>query len=369
MVTNQIDYSAAFSDFSTTDFLKEIVHRFGLTMYKDKYANHYHFLTLNELFSTPITVDWSSKFAKKLNEAYTYGSYAQRNWFRYSYNDKESSHNDHFITVDNANLSEGKDVIKSKIYSPELNLVDYLGRKNHLYKLWDKEVMENPEEGEEPITYNSLDKRYYFLRSRQVQGPVYVYSKATGNPLFGTHYYEANYSKLPFYDIVAEYYAPLEQVLNKALIVNAELYLKDSDIVNFDFKKLYYFSQLSAYFIINKINNYMPGKLTKCELLRVKYTSVSNAPIQLVNVPKSITINSVTNTSGLNFGIHYEANFSPEYDFIFQYSPDAVNWKTAVTSHEFLSPQQITVSAISSANHFRVLYAADKVTSNIFALN
>jgi len=159
----------------------------------------------------------------------------------------------------------------------------------------------------------------------------------------------------------------LQQVLNKALIVNAELYLKDGDIVNFDFKKRYYFSQLSAYFIINKITNYVPGKPVKCELLRVN-SPAANEPIQLLQ-PKTITINSLTHTSGLNFSVDYETNFRPDYDLIFQYSNDAINWTTAISSPQFLSPKQITVRTLSAANYFRILYAADKVTSNIFAFN
>ena len=55
----------------------------------------------------------------------------------------------------------------------------------------------------------------------------------------------------------------------------------DDDVCNFDFKKLYYIRQLSNYFIVNKIINYIPGKPVKCELVRVLYNDVTIARIPL----------------------------------------------------------------------------------------
>ena len=264
------DFNAAFSDFPIRDFLNEVVHRYGLTMYKDKYTGSYTFLTLKEWFQESGVLNWSDKFIKKTSENYIYGNYAQQNWLRYNYNEKENMHNDGFISVQNANLPETRDVIKSKVYSPEKNRVTLLNRITNVYKLWDKEVVEDAQPGEAAITYKPLDKRYYFLRAEVVNQPRLVASDLLEEwGLFSKIPFET-FTDLSFSDIADKYYSPLKQILNKACIVTADLLLKDTDIINFDFKKRYYIAQLGANFIMNKITNYIPGKPVKCELIKVE---------------------------------------------------------------------------------------------------
>jgi len=267
---SQIDFSQAFADFSIRDFLTEIVQRFGLTMYKRRYENHYEFLTLHELLETGTVADWSSKFVKKLQEEYVTGNYAQQNWFRYAYNDKEQSHNDGYLTVLNANLNDSTDLFKSRIYSPEKQTVTYLGRTTNVYKLWDKEIKENPAEGEASIKYKPLDKRYYLMRAERKNTSVFV--KSNANPQQNgtcTSYLTEDYTGLPFSQILQTYYAPLQRILEKTIVVSAQLWLSEADVANFDFKKKYYIAQLGGNFVMNKITNYVPGKPTTCEMVRV----------------------------------------------------------------------------------------------------
>jgi hypothetical protein len=266
-----INFGEAFGDFSIRDFLTEIVQRFGLTMYKDKYANTYRFLTLQEVLETSPVEDWSHKFIKKTQEDYIYGSYAQRNWFRYTYNDKEQSQSDGYLEVPNANLPDTTDIFKSKIYSPEKQKSIYLNNETNVYKLWDKEVVENPEEGQPPVKHKALDKRYYLLRATPKNTGITLQSNANSIANgFCQNYYAESYSGLPFQDIKNTYYAPLERVLQNSLIVQVQLWLTDADVANFDFRKKYHIEQLGANFIMNKITNYIPGKPTVCEMVRVK---------------------------------------------------------------------------------------------------
>src|SRR5690606_13567249 len=72
---------------------------------------------------------------------------------------------------------------------------------------------------------------------------------------------------------------------DKSVMVSAELWLTEPDMAAFDFKKLYYIEQLSAYFIVNKISNYVQGKPVKCELIKVDYGKRMDA------VPNSEIIN------------------------------------------------------------------------------
>lgn len=262
-----IQFGDSLSDFTIRDFLTEIVQRFGLTMFKDKYTNNLRFLTLQEIFQND-AIDWSSKFSRVVNENYIYGSYAQKNNLKYNYNDKEGTYNDGNIDVDNKNLPDSKDVIKSKIYSPEKENTIYLNVPHKVYRLWDKEIKEDGS-----IEYKPLDKRYYFLRRNNTQGQQLTLRSEVLNQEGSTSVYNTeSYYRLSFEDVVSDYYLPLQQLLNKAIIVNAELYLNDSDVVNVDFSRLVYIEQLGNYYLVNKIPNYVKGKVTKVELVRVKYS-------------------------------------------------------------------------------------------------
>lgn len=320
---NEIDFSDAFKDFNTKDFVREIFQRFALTIYKDKYTPDYRFLTLSEQLLNADTVDWSDKFVRKGTENYIYGTYAQRNWLRYNYNDKESTHNDWYIDVANVNLQDSKDLIKSKIYSPERIDGVYLNETgSKVYKLWDKEIVENPGPDDEPVKYNPLDKRYYFMRSVQRFGTIKVISKQlAGLDETTDMYYRENYYKLPFYDIIQEYYAPIQQILNRAIITDIMLNLSEIDIVNFDFKKLYFFEQLGYYCLMNKIENYIPGRPTKCEVVKVIFSEISSPP-QSIKITKVIT-------NGLNVSVYFTMAIGVPW-ITFQYSTNGVSYSSLV---------------------------------------
>lgn len=334
---NDIDFSDAFKDFNTKDFVREIFQRFALTIYKDKYTPDYRFLTLSEQLLNADTIDWTNKFVRKYSENYNFMNYAQRNWLRYNYNDKESTHNDWYIDVVNVNLPENKDLIKSKIYSPERIDGVYLNETgSKVYKLWDKEIVENPGPDDEPVKYNPLDKRYYFMRSVQRFGTIKVISKQlAGLDETTDMYYRENYYKLPFYDIIQEYYAPIQQILNRAIITEIFLNLSEIDIVNFDFKKLYFFEQLGYYCLMNKIENYIPGRPTKCEVVKVIFSEISSPP-------QSIKITKVV-TSGFNITVYYTMAVGIPW-LTFQYSTNGDSYSSLVfpsTSNPFgyvLSP-------------------------------
>lgn len=269
-----INFTDAFSDFSVRDFLNEVVYRFGLTLFKNKYSNAYTCLTLAELFNSPV-LDWSSKFVRQVSENYITGSYAQRNWFTHTYNDKEASYNDSFYDIANVNLTETKTLIKSKIYSPQYTMTPYAKKFVNCYKMWDKEVSHEQEEvdGEtitrNVTTYKPLDKRYYFMRAVQDSRYFIVSSSVTQQDAHHSGAWFENYNGLSFKDVVQKYYSPLNRITHNSRVITAELWLSEADVSKFDFKKRYYIEQLSGTFLINKINNYIPGKPVQCELLRV----------------------------------------------------------------------------------------------------
>ncbi|KGO91741.1 hypothetical protein [Flavobacterium subsaxonicum] len=361
VTATDINFSSSLADFGLRDFLTEIVHRFGLTMFKDKYTNTYQFLTLQELLQTPQTLNWSGKFAKKVSENYIYGSYAQRNWFRYNYDDKEGSFNDGFIDVSNVNLPDAKDVTKSKIYSPEQTPVNYIHKPTNVYKLWEKEITrETNEEGQETdvTTYKSLDKRYYFMRcSNPVIGAVMLQSKQADDLVLTTKYYRESFYKLSFAEVTQEYYNPIRQLLNRSQIITADLWLTDADITGFDFKKLVYIEQLSNYYLVNKINNYVTGKPTRCELVRA-----------LTTLPTDF-FGTLTITGNESTLLSVRLYFISSYNYTevqVQYSANAITWTNAVTT--LATPVIFDVPA-PGLYYFRIIDPITDAISNQISFN
>lgn len=283
--SSTIDFSSAFIDFKTRDFIQEICNRFGLTPFKDKYSNNYKFLTLYELLQDNDVIDWSAekgKFVKQTNERYIYGSYAQVNNFVYKYNDNENTYNNGFINVDNVNLEDNKTVVNSFIYSPERDKTNQLFKDTNVYKLWNKEPKDDG-----TTTYKGLDKRFYFMRSDDY---FFDTTKTIGSEvlnddtIINSAPYES-FFKLPFNDVITDYYLPIGQILNNSRLLDVEIYLTEKDVVDIDFSKLYWIKELNSYFILNKISNFSGNGIAKCEMIKVDYApSFSITPILPITI-------------------------------------------------------------------------------------
>jgi hypothetical protein len=267
-----ISFTNELKDFSIKDFITEILNRFGLTPFKDKYTNNYRFLTLQELLQNNQIVDWSrekNKFVEKISERYVYGSYAQENNFTYKYNDNESDYYNSEILINNLNLADNKVVVNSRFFAPEKDrsiLIHDL--QTNVYKIWNKEIKDNGS-----IEYRGLQKRYYLMREAL---HTFTTNTQIGSESLGTHQSITTIPVESFYnlrmeDVIRNYYGNIGAVLNFSKIIDATIYLNETDIANMDFSKLYWIKQLSSYYILNKVNNFIKTGVTKVELIKVDY--------------------------------------------------------------------------------------------------
>ncbi len=278
-----VSFSNELKDFNTKDFITEILNRFGLTPFKDKYSNHYKFLTLQELLQNNQVVDWSrekNKFVEKISERYIFGSYAQENKFTYKYNDQEDDYYDSEILIDNVNLPDNKVVVNSRVFAPDkdpTNLVHNLF--TNVYRIWTKEIKEDG-----TINYKGLSKRYYLMReaSHTFTNPTDIGSQSLNTHQSITTIPVESFFNLRMEDVVREYYANISQLLNYSKIIDATIYLTEMDIANLDFSKLYWIKELSNYFLLNKVNNFTKKGITKCELIKVDYVPSKTFPFPFI---------------------------------------------------------------------------------------
>tara|TARA_R110000782_G_scaffold8407_1_gene27485 strand:+ start:1044 stop:2909 length:1866 start_codon:yes stop_codon:yes gene_type:complete len=266
-----IDFNETFLDFKIKDFIDEILQRFSLTPFKDKYSNNIKFKTLTEILQTEDVDDWSAsnnKFIRQTEENYIYRNYAQVNNFKYKYNDREGDYKDGSIAIENYNLPDNTTVVNSFIYAPEKLISSELPKDTNIYKLWDKEVKDDG-----TVNYKDLDKRFYLMRYEDF---TFATSKTIGSETLTTETtitsapFES-FFKLPYDEIVAEYYDNMTLILNDSKPITADIYLNEADINGLDFSKLKFIKELGNYYILNKVINFKESGVVSCELIRVKY--------------------------------------------------------------------------------------------------
>lgn len=269
------DFVDEFRKLPMKTILNEILWHFGLTMAKEKYTRNYNLKTLNEIIDISNAIDWTSKFSYLEGEKYAFESYKQLNYLRYKYNDAEANHHDGAIAIENENLEESKTILNSTIYAPERVLSNSLGFTTNTYKLWNKEVKDDGS-----VDYKVLSDRFYFMRSldKTFDSALTIGSDFTNVEDDALTIPIESYKRMPFKDIVQNNYSMMAKLLNDAKIITANFYLKNKDVSDVDFMRPYYIEQLGGCFLLNKISNFIPGKLTKCELIKINFNQTTRVP-------------------------------------------------------------------------------------------
>lgn len=269
-----VNFDDALVDFKATDFINEIMQHFGLTAFKDKYTNSIEYLTLDEILqNTNVIDDW--KFISKNSEKYAYSNFAKKNNFKYKYNDNNLAYNDGAIFIQNENLKDETTIIASKFYTPEQQTTLVLSNDSNVYKFWDKEIKDDLS-----INYKPLSGRYYSLRSKDYDfgTTLTLESEALGTSVTFTEAPIESYFRLKQQQIIYDNYLTIGSILENARVIDASFYLTPLQYESFDFKQLLYVKELSSYYQVNKINNFIPDVPTKVELIEVDYFNELEIP-------------------------------------------------------------------------------------------
>lgn len=267
-----ISFSEELKQLSITDFLKDILWRFGLTIFKDSDDN-YVFKTFDERLQSEV-IDWSDKYVGRFSETYTPKSYAQRNYFKQEYNDKEDNFSNGSFDITNQNLQSSKDILKSRIYSHEKDFSPFYINETtneiiHQTTLWSKEVSEN--NGTQEVKYKELSSRFYLLRSETINQSAILRSESFTTQQTVTSLPVARFNKTTFKDFVPKYYNNIKLLLNDFRMHKIKLMLNTIDFINLDFDKIYYFEQEQNYYFLNKIS-FEKGNISNAEFYRIKYS-------------------------------------------------------------------------------------------------
>ncbi|VDH16714.1 Uncharacterised protein [Algoriella xinjiangensis] len=271
----EISFKDALIDFGIKDFFKEFLWQFSLTPIPQE-NNKVLFLTTDERINAEI-VNWTDKYNGRINEEYVYGNYAQRNNFKYKYNEENSTYNDGFIQVNNQNLEDEIDSIQSKIYTTEKDKVKFPVSSTHrfdsnVYRIWQKEVQEKEDDKGNSVTeikYKDLSNRYYFIRSKENTNSINLAYESINDSIKVSGFSQEDYSDLSFSEIIKNEYLSLDSLINNSRKHFIKLKnLTPVDIQNLRFDAVYYFEQEQQHYILNKLP-YQNAKENIGEFIRV----------------------------------------------------------------------------------------------------
>lgn len=265
------DFSEELKDFAITDFVKDILNQTGLTPFSNEYDNNIDYKLITERFATAEVMDWSNKYVRRKSEKYVYETFAQQNYFRYQYNDKESNYNDGTLEIQNLNLAEKKDLFKSKMYSPEQLLIDFqIGTKKYpmrVFKMYDKTIKEK--NGQTTIEYKSLSKRFHYVRSVAVTDNIIIGSESIENETNVSAFTIVDYTSLTWNEILSIYYPLMANMLVDSRVHDIELNLNATDVILLDQSKMVYFEQEQQYYVIDSLD-YDGDEIANGKFIRVR---------------------------------------------------------------------------------------------------
>lgn len=269
-----IDFSLYTPDTKQSDFIKDVMQRYGL-VFRNTDEKEYEFKRIETVLTDYSNAeDWSDKYVENIDESYSLGSFAKKNYLNFQ-NGRYSSYSSVF-EIDNYYLqNEEKDIITS-IYKvgeylkdPSNSLITINGAAIMDIPL--RELIGNGSFIFSNIKNNDIDLFIYDLFYRNIDlyteyldegGSIHDITTQKSTPFLSksftsfTHYFNNNYKA----------YARL---LNNSVVRNDYYNLTLKDIINLDFFTIKYNKHLGHYYYLNKISQYKKGRPSKCEVVQV----------------------------------------------------------------------------------------------------
>lgn len=260
-----ISFSSALIKYKVKDFFKEMMIRGALTSFTDIDNMNIDFVNLDNRIDAPV-VDYSDKFIRRKKESYLYDSYAQNNYFKHKYDEDGDDYDDGNLIVDNDNLEIEKPLYEGNSYAPLRELVEYDGVNGSYFvnnfKMFEVEVKQDKDTLELLADYKPLQNRFYFMETETKVERLYILGVEVNSfPI-------AKINKVSYRDIVANKYSQINQLIERTKIHDIELALGSFDVATLDLKKVYYFSQESAYYLLNNLN-YVTGEISTGEFILI----------------------------------------------------------------------------------------------------
>lgn len=223
------------------DFIKQICWLFGLFAIKSDMG--VSFIQVETIIDNKgNAVDWSKKLVPTgwtaEETSYTFGDFAQKNYFRYEENENAKSA-DGYMVVQNKTLDHEKDLVKL----PYTAGGDNGDMSSVPYFKWsdDGTIVELEDCGD----------RIMYLH----------YESGTGE------YPKLSFKGLSFNEIILKYYSSYQDLIKLPFVIKDTFRLTEIDLKNIDYSIPVYIERYAAFFAIISIKS--QGDYSECELLKL----------------------------------------------------------------------------------------------------
>lgn len=238
------------------DLFKTFVQLFGMTVFTDAIEKKIYAFTLEKIYENKsIAKDWSRKLHDK-NHSFDFGlkNYAQINYIRLLDNADDVATDSVSFTIDDETLENTKDLFTIDFEAGIDNLIGNAHTEA-------KKVANIPIERVDGAEVSVEGCKNHLVIITQTEGSSLKYY--------------ANHQRLSSF---INYYKRLyDNILVRSKMIEVEFYLTEKDIEEYRSVKNgmpgcfipVWVEKFGAYFYINKIKNFISGKLTKVELIRL----------------------------------------------------------------------------------------------------
>ena len=234
------------------DLIKMFVNEFALTVNVDNDNKVMHAYSMSKLYQNFDTAkDWSKKldFGKEQQIEFTFSDYAQSNYIKLQDNEDDLVKKSFEFNIVNENLAKRKDLFEMPFCATKKITTDSQTVGNLTCSI---PMVSKADDGELSFSGGKLHLVYLFDDTFDVY-PITACIDAFDSNLFSVRWEQPIFSNM----------------LTEVKYVTAYFNLTDEDIANYDPFTPVYISYFGQYFYINKIVNYVTGKLTKVELLKL----------------------------------------------------------------------------------------------------
>lgn len=260
-----------------TDFIKMVCHLFGLVPEVNDRDHEVRFWNYQELYDNiPLARDWSNYLSERDDTVeFKFGDYGRENYLKYKQSDDVIIDNGKgVLPVEDETLQEEKDIVQLALATAdEVRILDNVfavdvARIN--FNKWSES------DGDyEPN--DSIDPRIVYIdRVKSVASPPY--EKTLGiiydDPIYGETIIDvdsplkASTLEISFSSLIG-YYANLSRMLTKTKMRRMKFNMPVYEIAGLKHNIPVYLRQYKAYFYVNKINNYVAGKLCNIDLIKL----------------------------------------------------------------------------------------------------
>ena len=238
-IFQEIRFGDALKDIKATDFIKYMMHRYGLTMFYDN--KKVTFKTIEQRLDAD-TINYSRFFKERDKEKYTYSSYAQENILAHKYVDEDVGFNDGVIYVNNKNLRESRTLLESFTYSPT--------RTGQL-TIFEAEPYED-DDGDVKINYKGIDRNFSIKMNLDGVAEVTLRSIIENDSVvFSGTAPIVNLQGTTFREYKNMYYTGVEKILNNTKIHNVTFKMSIYEFLHIDLSKKLYLRQEASEYLIN----------------------------------------------------------------------------------------------------------------------